>query len=326
MPLKPSGQTPTSSPPAQHPLGVLVAGQRGAALAGQLADDRHLEDQVGAERAQVAAGVVVDRRPSSSARRAGWCRSGWRPPARRPRRGCSRCRGPRPGTTSAAIGRSSGQQEPLGELGVEAELVDLVVAGQPAAQEGQELGEPRLPLVAEDLRGGAAGSAASQSPTGMPPAGRGRRRRRRRGGSAPAAAASVAGGAGSVGAAGVGSAALGAASAGRGGRARRGLRAGSRGGRRPGCARPTDGLALPVPRPGRPRVPIGMTSASPTALAASEVSAPTSGRSTPRPARRPSEPGATERREVGERLARWCTRARSRAPRASGWCRRPGRR
>ena len=47
-----------------------------------------------------------------------------------------------------------GEQEPLGDLGVEAVLVDLEVAGHPAAQERQELGEPLLPAVAEDLRGG----------------------------------------------------------------------------------------------------------------------------------------------------------------------------
>ena len=70
-----------------------------------------------------------------------------------------------------AIGRSGGEQEPLGHLGVEAVLVDLEVAGHPAAQEREELGEARLPAVAEDLRGGRL-SAASQSPTGMPPAGR----------------------------------------------------------------------------------------------------------------------------------------------------------
>ena len=70
----------------------------------------------------------VERRP---------CRSGWRPPARRPRRGCSRCRAPRPGTTSRSSGRSAASRTRSVELRVEAELVDLVVAGQPAAQEGQ---------------------------------------------------------------------------------------------------------------------------------------------------------------------------------------------
>ena len=46
-----------------------------------------------------------------------------------------------------------GEQQPLGDLGVEAVLVDLVVAGQPAPQERQEPGELRLPVVAEDLGG-----------------------------------------------------------------------------------------------------------------------------------------------------------------------------
>ena len=47
-----------------------------------------------------------------------------------------------------------GHEEALGDLRVEAVLVDDVVAGQPAAQERQELGELGLPLVAEDLLGG----------------------------------------------------------------------------------------------------------------------------------------------------------------------------
>ena len=47
-----------------------------------------------------------------------------------------------------------GHEEPLGDLLVEAVLVDDVVAGQPAAQEGQEPGQLRLPLVAEQLAGG----------------------------------------------------------------------------------------------------------------------------------------------------------------------------
>ena len=44
-----------------------------------------------------------------------------------------------------------GQQQPLGDLGVEAVLVDLVVAGEPTAQEGQEPRELGLPVVAEHL-------------------------------------------------------------------------------------------------------------------------------------------------------------------------------
>ena len=53
-----------------------------------------------------------------------------------------------------ASGRTSVEQEPLGDLGVEAVLVDLVVAGDPAAQERQELGELLLRVLAEDLLGG----------------------------------------------------------------------------------------------------------------------------------------------------------------------------
>ena len=138
---------------AEHPLGVLVAGQRRAALAGHRADQRHPEDQVRAERAQEAAGVVVDRDHRHQA-----------------------VQGDRAGVVrddqGAALGRDvvgaadldaepllrdraqRGHQEALGDLLVEAVLVDEVVAGDPAAQEGQELGELRLPLVPEELLGG----------------------------------------------------------------------------------------------------------------------------------------------------------------------------
>ena len=44
-----------------------------------------------------------------------------------------------------------GQEEALGDLAVEAVVVDDVVAVEPATQEGQQLGQPALPLGAEDL-------------------------------------------------------------------------------------------------------------------------------------------------------------------------------
>ena len=44
------------------------------------------------------------------------------------------------------------QDDVVGEVGVEAEVVDVVVAGQAAAQEGERVGECRLPLGRE--RGG----------------------------------------------------------------------------------------------------------------------------------------------------------------------------
>ena len=170
MPLKPSGQTPTSSPPPQHPLGVLVAGQRGAALAGQLADERHPEDQVGAERPQVPAGVVVD--------------------GDHRHQGVDRDRARVVGDDQrAALGGDvldaadldpepllgdrpqQREHELLGDLVVEAELVDVVVAGQPAAQEGEQLGQLRLPLVAEDLARRRAGAPTSQASGEMPASG-----------------------------------------------------------------------------------------------------------------------------------------------------------
>ena len=67
-----------------------------------------------------------------------------------------------------------GQQQPLGDLGVEAVLVDLVVAGQPAAQERQELGELRLPVVAEDLRCAPSGGRPASRRGDVRRAGRGR--------------------------------------------------------------------------------------------------------------------------------------------------------
>src|SRR5690606_28545908 len=43
--------------------------------------------------------------------------------------------------------------EALGDLGVEAILVDRVVAVDPAPPEGEQLGEPPLPLLVEELLG-----------------------------------------------------------------------------------------------------------------------------------------------------------------------------
>ena len=59
MPLKLLGPDPHQIAAAEHPLGVLVAGQGGAALAGQLTEERRGEQQIRSEHAQRAAGVVV---------------------------------------------------------------------------------------------------------------------------------------------------------------------------------------------------------------------------------------------------------------------------
>src|SRR5688500_13067819 len=66
IPLQPSGTTPSSSPSGprqlalgEQPLGVLVAGQRRAELAGHGADDRHVEDEVGTEQPEPTLGGMV---------------------------------------------------------------------------------------------------------------------------------------------------------------------------------------------------------------------------------------------------------------------------
>ena len=191
-----------------------------------------------------------------------------------------------------------GHEEPLGDLGVEAVLVDDVVAGDPTAQEGEELGELRLPLLAEELLGGV---LEGREPVRRRDAGPGRAvgvvtagaRRRCRpaprfGGRRLASAARLLGpGPRSCP---VPAAACAGVPSWRAASGRRGSRAAE------------DGL-LPVPRPGRPRVPIGMISASPIgrlpsvpgsasrAAPATAVEGPTGGRRS-----------AATTREVGERL------------------------
>ena len=129
MPLKPSGQTPTSSPPREHPLGVLVAGQGGAALAGHA-------------RRRTASGRPGRRRAGAgSGRSASWIDDHRHQAVDRDRAGVVG------DDQRAALGRDvldaadldpepllgdraqRGHQEPLGDLGVEAVLVDDVVAG-----------------------------------------------------------------------------------------------------------------------------------------------------------------------------------------------------
>ena len=173
-----------------------------------------------------------------------------------------------------------GEHEALGDLGVEAVLVDLELAGQPSPQEGEQLGGPLLPPVPEDLSAGGAdrlhplaqrdaarglpvadlggvlvrsrASSAASSPASStvlrrpscgapgrrPGAGRVRRAR--------SSTTSRSGGPGSVGR----------------GRAPARCRLRVFGGASVRAA--DDGLLLPLPRPGRPRVPSGMISASGT--------------------------------------------------------------
>jgi hypothetical protein len=140
MPLNPSGNTPTSS------LGVVVAGQRGSGLAGQFAQHRRGEHQVGAEQPQVAmrrvavmyshaahhaverpdrAGVIGDEQGPALARHVVHADDVRAEPVveQRPERR---------------------QHHLVGQIGIEPELVDLVLAGQPPAQERQAGGDALL--------------------------------------------------------------------------------------------------------------------------------------------------------------------------------------
>ena len=134
-------------PGGEQPLGVGVAGQRVPALAGELADERQLEHEVGPEHAQVAVCRGDGRRwpTASSSSPPRPCPSGWRRAAHHAVSGMFS----RPRVSIAeplVVQRAEGRQEdPVGQFGVEAEVVDLVVAGDPAAQEGQRARPPGCP-------------------------------------------------------------------------------------------------------------------------------------------------------------------------------------
>ena len=275
MPLNPSGHTPTSSPPRSRrsasslqasvvpPLRarVLTTGDlktrsapsgpqepaghgRGSITIGHQAVDREGAGVVGDHQRAALGGDVLDAAHLDAE------------PLLRDR-------------------AQRGHEEPLGDLLVEAVLVDDVVTGHPAAQEGEEAGQLGLPLVAEQLAGGVlerrrasrrpgcrrSGRRSSVRTPGRgsarrPGARRSRWRRRTRSVARSDSAASAR--------------PLGASSF-----AGADLRA------PPARLREAaDGLPLPWPRPGRPRVPIGMISASPTGTTSHRVER----RASPRPA------------------------------------------
>ena len=153
MPLKPSGQTPTSSPPRS----IRSASSLQARVAPPL-------------RASVLTTGILKTRSAPSGRRN---RPVWSWIDHHRHQAVDRDGAGVVGDDQrAALGRDvldaadldpepllrdraqRGHEEPLGDLLVEAVLVDDVVAGHPAAQEGQEPGQLRLPLVAEQLAGG----------------------------------------------------------------------------------------------------------------------------------------------------------------------------
>ena len=180
MPLKPSGQTPTSSPIASSRSASGLQASVLPGLAGQRAEPGRAEDQVGAEHPQVPVRrVVVEQRQRGHHRvqrqRAGVVGDDQRA-AGRP----ARCAGrtPPPGTTSRTAGGTAGPARASVRSAVEAELVDLVVAGDPAAQEGQAAGDPALPVRRGRPGGRLGGRGTARGPA---PA-----RRRRRAAGSPA--------------------------------------------------------------------------------------------------------------------------------------------
>ena len=188
MPLKPSGQTPTSSPELQQPLGVLVARQRRAGLARQRRDDRHREHQVGGEHPQVPVRRVVVVQRELRHRRVDRDRAGVVGDDQRAAVGGHVLHAAGLDPEVLLVERPQRRQrDVVGEVGVEAELVDLVVAGDPAAQERQAAGELALPVGAPrrlvdrgSTGGGRLGRAAARR--GRAPTRRDLRRGRRRAG------------------------------------------------------------------------------------------------------------------------------------------------
>ena len=151
MPLKPSGQTPTSSPPrsirSASSLHARVAPPlRASALTNGIWKTRSAPS--GRRKRPVwswTASIVIS--PST-----GWCRSGWPRPARRRRRGCSRA--PRTSMRNhfwrSGAARSGGT---LGDLVVEAVLVDRVVTGRAGGAGTPATRRAGAPSLAEDLLG-----------------------------------------------------------------------------------------------------------------------------------------------------------------------------
>ena len=185
-PLEPLGPDSDQLPAGQHPLGVLVAGEGGAALAGQAADQRHPEDQVGAERPEEAAGLVVDRHHRHQAvdrQRAGVVRDDECPALGREVLDATHL----DAEPLLRDRTQAGQQQPLGDLLVEAVLVDGVVAGQPPPEERQEPSELRLPVVAEHLDRARTGTPPATRRARCPPRAHGPRSSRRGRASATAA-------------------------------------------------------------------------------------------------------------------------------------------
>ncbi len=139
----------------QQPLGVGVAGERVPGLARDLADERRLEDQVGPQHPQVPVrGVLVVQRDLGHDRverdRSGVVRDHKGAALRRDVLEPGRLDAePRPVERA-----DQAEEHAVGELGVEAEVVDAVVARQPPAGEVEPALLGRVLDELGQLRGG----------------------------------------------------------------------------------------------------------------------------------------------------------------------------
>ena len=296
MPLKPSGQTPTSSPPRS----IRSASSLQARVAPPL---RARSPTIGSRKTRSAPSGRRNRPvwswmltaviSPSTGTVPEWLETTRAPPS------AGMFSVPRTSIRNhfCAIGRSAVEQELLGDLAVEAVVVDGEVAGQPAAQEREELREPRLPVLAEELLGGRGerrqplqrrDARDGVAVVGGRPADARRRaasgRSPRSSGFSGLAACAALRGWVRPRAATAGPWLRGAGPSARARARRRGSElvrwrrwlSGLEPARRAGdlAARLRlfeDGLSSPVPRPGLPRVPIGMISASPTGYPFPEV-------------------------------------------------------
>ena len=164
MPLKPSGQTPTSSPVASSRsasglqasvLPVLRASGPSTGVVNTRSAPSIRRNRWLGVSSCTAVAVIT---PSSAHSAPAWL-------ADDQRAGIGRqvvhADAPRCGTSAVQLPRGR-QHGGLREVGVEAELVHLVVAGDAAAQEGQPGGGPALPVAAGTLRRGCSSAAGGR--------------------------------------------------------------------------------------------------------------------------------------------------------------------
>ena len=172
MPLKPSGKTPTSSPAFSSRSASALQARVLPALRASGARNGIGEHQVGAEQPQVPVRRVVVEQRQRRHHRVERQRAGVVADDQRAAVVGHVLQAARLDPEPLVVERPEGRGEHVvGQVGVEAELVDLVVAGDPAAQERQRAGELALPFDSGRGAGEAEGAPAvgGRLPRGKPP-------------------------------------------------------------------------------------------------------------------------------------------------------------